>query len=86
MTSEPRMPIGTSFCGFLASSAVVATMSKPMKAKKTMAAPAITPPSPKTAGSMPSSEVISGVCSKPPPLSGTGCDSGMNGTQLDGST
>ena len=28
--------------------------------------------------------MISGVCSKPPPLSGTGCESGMNGTQFDG--
>ena len=40
------MPIGTSRCGFFASSAVVATMSKPMKAKKTIAAPAITPAMP----------------------------------------
>ena len=37
---------GTSRCGFLASSAVVATMSKPMNAKKTTAAPAMTPPMP----------------------------------------
>ena len=33
------MPIGMSRCGFLVSSAAVATMSKPMKAKKTSAAP-----------------------------------------------
>ena len=38
MASEPRMPIGMSRCGFLVSSAAVATMSKPMKAKNTSAA------------------------------------------------
>ena len=80
------MPRGTSRCGFLASSAVVATMSKPMNAKNTTAAPATTPAMPKTAGSMPNRLVISGGVLKPPPPSGTGCDSGMNGTQLLGST
>src|SRR5215510_10028983 len=35
---------------------------------------------------MPSSVVISGVCSNPPPLSPTGWDSGMNGVQFDGVT
>ena len=40
------MPSGMSRCGFWVSSAVVATMSKPMKAKKTIAAPATTPATP----------------------------------------
>ena len=44
------MPRGTSRCGLLASSAVVATMSKPMKAKNTIAAPEMTPATPNTAG------------------------------------
>ena len=46
IASDPRMPIGRSFLGFLASSAVVATTSKPMKAKKTIDAPAKTPVQP----------------------------------------
>src|SRR3954447_2674479 len=33
--SEPRMPIGMSFCGFLASCAAVETASNPMYAKNT---------------------------------------------------
>ena len=37
------MPRGSVFCGFLTSSAEVATTSKPMKAKKTRAAPAKMP-------------------------------------------
>ena len=37
------MPRGTSRCGLRVSSAVVATMSNPMKAKNTMDAPASTP-------------------------------------------
>ena len=37
------MPRDTSRCGFLVSSAVVATMSKPMNAKNTIEAPANTP-------------------------------------------
>ena len=39
MPSVARMPRGTSRCGFLVSSAVVATMSKPMNAKNTIEAP-----------------------------------------------
>ena len=35
MTSEPRMPIGMSRFGFLASCAAVDTASNPMKAKNT---------------------------------------------------
>ena len=61
MASDASTPIGTSRCGFLVSSAVVATTSNPMKAKNTIAAPAITPAIPKTAGSRPKIEVISGV-------------------------
>ena len=40
------MPIGMSFFGLRASSAVVDTASNPMYAKKTMAAPAATPENP----------------------------------------
>ena len=43
MASEARMPRATSRCGFLVSSAVVATMSNPMNAKNTIDAPASTP-------------------------------------------
>ena len=44
------MPTGRSRFGFLVSSAAVATTSKPMKAKKTIAAPAKMPPQPKSRG------------------------------------
>ena len=44
------MPRGRSRCGFFVSSAAVATMSKPMKAKKTRAAPVKMPATPKVAG------------------------------------
>ena len=40
------IPIGKSRFGFFVSSAVVETASNPMKAKKTIAAPPITPPKP----------------------------------------
>ena len=43
MPSEARMPRGMSRCGCLVSSAVVATMSKPMNAKNTIEAPASSP-------------------------------------------
>ena len=43
IASEPRMPRGMSRCGSSVSSAVVATMSKPMNAKNTIDAPASTP-------------------------------------------
>ena len=43
MISEPMMPIGMSRFGLRASSAVVETASKPMYAKKTIAAPAAIP-------------------------------------------
>ena len=46
MTRDPMMPRGTFRCGSFVSSAVVATMSKPMNAKNTRAAPAITPAKP----------------------------------------
>ena len=45
--SEPIIPLGTSFCGFFTSSAAVLTASKPKKAKKTIAAPELTPFNPK---------------------------------------
>ena len=50
MTSEPMMPRGRSRFGFFVSSAAVATMSNPMKAKNTTAAPARMPPTPKVLG------------------------------------
>ena len=43
MSSDAMMPIGTSRCGFFASSACVETESNPMYAKKMRAAPAIMP-------------------------------------------
>src|SRR6266513_3820338 len=46
MSSEPMMPTGMSFCGFLASCAAVLTASNPMYAKNTMPAPVITPVQP----------------------------------------
>ena len=47
MTSDPMMPIGRSRCGFLHSCAAVETASKPMYAKKTVAAPCKIPDVPK---------------------------------------
>ena len=46
MTRLAIIPIGMSRCGFFVSSAVVETASNPMKAKKTIAAPLITPEKP----------------------------------------
>jgi len=43
MPSDPIIPLGTSFCGFFTSSAAVLTASNPKKAKKTIAAPEVTP-------------------------------------------
>src|SRR4051812_17073163 len=47
ITSEAMMPMGTSRWGFLASSEWAEIESKPMKAKKTMDAPSISPEIPK---------------------------------------
>ena len=47
IASEPRMPIGISRCGFLASCAAVDTASNPIYAKKITAAPRATPDHPK---------------------------------------
>src|SRR5690242_1627976 len=44
--SDPRIPIGMSFCGFLASCAAVDTASNPIYAKKTTLAPRSTPDQP----------------------------------------
>src|SRR6478609_3356048 len=49
----PSTPRGTARCGFLVSSAVVATTSKPMNAKNTSAAPDRTPMTPYCDGSKP---------------------------------
>ena len=46
MISLAIMPMGKSRFGLFVSSAVVETASNPMKAKKTIAAPPITPPKP----------------------------------------
>jgi len=46
INSEPRMPIGISVCGCLASWAAVDTASKPMKAKNTTEAPRMMPVQP----------------------------------------
>jgi hypothetical protein len=55
MAREARMPRGTSRCGFLVSSAVVATMSNPMNAKNTSAAPVKMPVTPNEPGEKPMS-------------------------------
>ena len=77
IASEPRMPRGTSRCGLRVSSAVVATMSKPMKAKNTSAAAAKIPLTPKFAGACPKSASTSVASS--PAASGAGSAGGMNG-------
>ena len=64
MIREPMMPIGRSRCGFLVSSAVVATTSNPMNAKNTSAAPAKIPPMPNAVGASPNSAWMSG-CVRP---------------------
>jgi hypothetical protein len=46
MASDPRMPMGMARWGLRVSSAVVATTSKPMKAKNTIAAPKAMPSQP----------------------------------------
>ena len=45
-TKEPKMPMGISFRGFLASCAAVDTASKPINAKNTIPAPVKTPYNP----------------------------------------
>ncbi len=78
MNSEPRMPRGMSRCGFLVSSAAVATMSKPMKAKNTTDAAVKMPITPKLAGAQPKISWMSGESRLSP--AGTGLESGMNGS------
>ena len=84
MPREARIPIGMSRWGSLVSSAAVATMSKPMKAKKTSAAPVKMPLIPKDPGENPRSCNSDGVLAAPAavrlPLGG------MNGDQFDGCT
>ena len=58
---------------------MVATTSKPMNAKNTIAAPAITPAIPKTAGSRPKMDVMSGVFHTDASLPAEGWLGGMNG-------
>ncbi len=50
IASDPRIPVGRSFCGFLVSCAAVETASKPMYAKKTAEAPRMMPEKPKRPG------------------------------------
>ena len=63
ITSDPRIPIGMSRWGFLASCAVVETASNPMNAKKTTPAPRRMPLQPK----WPNSPVLGGM-NEPPQL------------------
>ncbi len=72
------MPRGMSRCGFLVSSAAVATMSKPMKAKNTTEAAVKMPITPKLAGAQPNISWMSGESRLSP--AGTGLASGMNGS------
>ena len=81
IASDPRMPIGMSRFGLRVSSAAVATMSKPMKAKNTSAAPVKMPPTPNVLVFCPSRVWISGVVSRPAPASGLPAG-GTNGSQL----
>src|SRR3712207_9526383 len=82
IASEPRIPRGMSRLGSRVSSAAVATMSKPMKAKNTMAAPASTPPQPNVPGLNPVITEISGVCSNPPSPAAAGSAGGTNGGKV----
>lgn len=61
MNNDITMARGIFLCGFLASSPVVATVSKPTKPKKHFAAPAITPATPK--GRNPPSPAFGGTLS-----------------------
>src|SRR6267378_1568340 len=69
ISNDPMMPIGISFCGFLASCAAVLTASNPMYAKNTIAAPVNTPLQPNSPGTATPSLTVCG---------------GMNGCQLSG--
>ncbi len=71
------MPRGRSRCGFFVSSAAVATMSKPMKAKKTRAAPVKMPATPKVPLFTPRSASNEGVAVAPFAVGEP--DGGMNG-------
>ena len=79
MARPAKMPRGRVFCGFLTSSALVATTSKPMNAKKTSDAPASRPKMPYWAGCAPvMKENRDCIQTSPsPPVLGTA--SGMNG-------
>ena len=78
MASEPRMPRGRSLAGFFVSSAAVATMSKPMKAKNTTAAPAMTPPQPNVPWLKPNNVWTRGA-SQPVAPASAGCAGGTKG-------
>src|SRR6267143_887309 len=71
MSSEPMIPIGMSFCGFLASCAAVLTASNPIYAKNTIAPPVNTPLQPNSPATGTPSLTVCG---------------GMNGCQLAGFT
>ena len=77
IASEPRIPIGMSRCGFLVSSAAVATMSNPMKAKNTRAAPVKMPVMPNEPGATPRSCSSDGTLVAP--SAGVEPDGGMKG-------
>ena len=85
MTSDPRMPRGRSRLGFFVSSAAVATMSKPMKAKKTSDAADSTPKTPKLDGAPPVMSCSSG-CSSPATVpAGGGRLGGTKGVRFEAS-
>src|SRR5450631_50348 len=77
IASEPRMPRGMSRCGFLVSSAAVATMSNPMNAKNTSAAPVKIPLIPNDPGANPRSCSNDGTLVAP--AAGVEPVGGMNG-------
>jgi hypothetical protein len=82
IASDPMMPRGRSRCGFLASSAVVATTSNPMKAKNTSDAPDTRPITPNVDGAIPNSAWNSGVVIVTSPVS-VGTPGGMNGVRFE---
>ncbi len=73
------MPRGRSRCGFLVSSAVVATTSNPMKAKNTRDAAASRPNTPYVLVSTPNTNDNKDWSSPEPPPSALPWAGGMNG-------
>src|SRR6195952_1732021 len=82
MASDPKIPRGRSLAGFLVSSAAVATMSNPMKAKNTRDAAASTPNTPKLDGATPVTNCHSGCSSGGLSVADAGAAGGVNGERL----